>query len=222
MATGHGPKGERAGLRPRHARPAANLLYRFATRPCRQSWNTDAMTRRPVPAQQQQAQDQAKNASVRSGARARRVAPVYGLEAGAVTPDDREAVRQAGAGDARRPRAAAGLPERIEDPAVVALLAGLLREPGPAGVVRSGRCPACGYLYGSGGHQVSCELPASRTGERAYLTVVSWGAGKECVTRGEVAGVSGRVPRGVPVLKVPLRAPPPACALAVLPPRPAQ
>ena len=176
--TGQGPKGERAGIRPRHARPAVNLLYRFATRPCRQSWNTDAMTRRPVPAPQEQAQDQVKNASDRSGARARRVAPIYGLEAGAVTPDDRDAVRQAGAGDARRPRAVAGLPERIEDPAVVALLAGLLREPGPAGVVRSGRCPACGYLYGSGGHQVSCELPASRTGERAYITVVSRGAGK--------------------------------------------
>ena len=153
-------------------RPAVNLLYRFATRPCRQSWNTDAMTRRPVPAQQEQPQDQVKNASVRSGARARRVAPIYGLDVDAVTADDRDAVRQAGAGDARRPRAVAGLPERIEDPAVAALLAGLLREPGPAGVVRSGRCPACGYLYGSGGHQVSCELPASRTGERAYITVV--------------------------------------------------
>ena len=162
------------------------------------------MTRRPVPAPQEQAQDQAKNASVRSGARARRVAPIYGLEAGAVTPDDRDPVRQAGAGDARRPRAVAGLPERIEDPAVVALLAGLLREPGPAGVVRSGRCPACGYLYGSGGHQVSCELPASRTGERAYLTVVSWGAGKECVTRGGQgdgpAPPAARAPLGEAVL----------------------
>ena len=89
------------------------------------------MTRRPIPAPQEQAPDQVKNASVRSGARARRVAQIYGLEAGAVTPDDRDAVRQAGAGDARHPRAVAGLPERIEDPAVVALLAGLLREPGP-------------------------------------------------------------------------------------------
>ena len=71
-----------------------------------------------------------------------------------MTPDDREAVRQARAEGARGSRSA-GLPGRIEDPAA-ALLAGLLREPGDRGVVLSGRCGTCGYLLGSSGHQVSC------------------------------------------------------------------
>jgi hypothetical protein len=114
-------------------------VYRFATRLGRQSWNTDAMTRRP-PAPEPGA---------------RRVAQIYGLEAGTVTSDGREAVRQARARHSRRPPAA-GLPGRIEDPAVAALLAGLLREPGDRGVVLSGRCGTCGYLLGSSGHQVSC------------------------------------------------------------------
>ena len=71
-----------------------------------------------------------------------------------MTPADRAAARPAGAGGARRSRAA-GLPECIEDPAA-ALLAGLLREPGDRGVVLSGRCRTCGYLLSSPGHQVSC------------------------------------------------------------------
>jgi hypothetical protein len=40
---------------------------------------------------------------------------------------DREAIRQAGAEDARRSRTEQGLPERIEDPAAVAVLAAILR-----------------------------------------------------------------------------------------------
>jgi hypothetical protein len=42
-------------------------------------------------------------------------------------PGARAAIRQAGADDARRSRAEHGFPERIEDPAAVALLAALLR-----------------------------------------------------------------------------------------------
>jgi hypothetical protein len=38
-------------------------------------------------------------------------------------------IRQAGAEDGRRSRTEQGLPERIEDPAAVAMLAALLREP---------------------------------------------------------------------------------------------
>lgn len=96
---------------------------------------------RRVPTPQEWAQEQLKNAPGRSEGWARRgVARIYGLEAD-VTPDERDAVRRAGAEDARRSRAAAGLPERVGDPAAVAQLAGLLREPGPAGVARSGRCP---------------------------------------------------------------------------------
>jgi len=45
----------------------------------------------------------------------------------AMSDQERAAIRQAGAEDARRSRARQGLPERIEDPAAVALLAALLR-----------------------------------------------------------------------------------------------
>ncbi len=45
---------------------------------------------------------------------------------------ERAAIRQAGADDARRSRARQGLPERIEDPAAVAVLAAIMRDtPGP-------------------------------------------------------------------------------------------
>jgi hypothetical protein len=44
---------------------------------------------------------------------------------------DREAIRAAGAQDARRSRAEQGLPERIEDPATAALLAAMLRDQSP-------------------------------------------------------------------------------------------
>lgn len=45
-----------------------------------------------------------------------------------MTPEEREQVRRAGAEDARASRVAAGLPERVEDPAGVAELAALLRD----------------------------------------------------------------------------------------------
>jgi hypothetical protein len=45
----------------------------------------------------------------------------------ALSEEDRAAIRQAGAEDARRSRVAQGFPERIEDPAAVAVLAAILR-----------------------------------------------------------------------------------------------
>ena len=45
----------------------------------------------------------------------------------AMTDEEREAIRQAGADDARRSRVEHGFPERIEDPAAVAMLAAILR-----------------------------------------------------------------------------------------------
>ena len=44
-----------------------------------------------------------------------------------MSAEEREAIRQAGAEDARRSRVAQGFPERIEDPAAVAMLAAILR-----------------------------------------------------------------------------------------------
>jgi len=46
----------------------------------------------------------------------------------AMSDEEREAIREAGAEDARRSRAEHGLPERIEDPAAVAMLAAILRD----------------------------------------------------------------------------------------------
>ena len=47
--------------------------------------------------------------------------------------------------------------ERIEEQAVTAQLAGLVRDPGDGGAVTlSGRCGACGYLLGSPGHEIAC------------------------------------------------------------------
>jgi hypothetical protein len=45
-----------------------------------------------------------------------------------MSDQERAAIRQAGADDARRSRARQGLPERIEDPAAVAILAAILRD----------------------------------------------------------------------------------------------
>jgi hypothetical protein len=45
-----------------------------------------------------------------------------------LSDQERAAIRQAGADDARRSRAEHGFPERIEDPAAVAVLAALLRD----------------------------------------------------------------------------------------------
>ena len=48
-----------------------------------------------------------------------------------LSDQERAAIRQAGADDARRSRAEHGFPERIEDPAAVAVLAALLRDACP-------------------------------------------------------------------------------------------
>jgi hypothetical protein len=55
---------------------------------------------------------------------------------------ERAAIRQAGAEDARRSRAGQGVPERIEDPAAVAVLAALLRDARPPPRNQTGRRPA--------------------------------------------------------------------------------
>lgn len=44
-----------------------------------------------------------------------------------LSEEDRAAIRNAGMEDARRSRLRQGLPERIEDPAAIAILAALLR-----------------------------------------------------------------------------------------------
>ena len=46
-----------------------------------------------------------------------------------MSEEEREQIRKAGAEDARRSRLQQGLPERIEDPAAIAILAALLRAP---------------------------------------------------------------------------------------------
>ena len=56
-----------------------------------------------------------------------------------LSDQERAAIRQAGADDARRSRAEHGFPERIEDPAAVALLAALLRDARPPPRNRTGR-----------------------------------------------------------------------------------
>jgi hypothetical protein len=45
-----------------------------------------------------------------------------------MSAEDRAAIRQADAEDARSSRTEQGLPERIEDPAAVAMLAAILRD----------------------------------------------------------------------------------------------
>jgi hypothetical protein len=46
---------------------------------------------------------------------------------GPLSPEERATIRRAGAEDARRSRLKQGLPERVEDPAGIAVLAALLR-----------------------------------------------------------------------------------------------
>jgi hypothetical protein len=45
-----------------------------------------------------------------------------------MTVEQRDAIRRIGAADARRSRVSQGLPERIEDPAAIAVLVALMRD----------------------------------------------------------------------------------------------
>ena len=89
-------------------------------------------TSRRMPTPEEWAAEQLENAPARSPEWAQRVARIYGLDASsqedAVTPGEWDAVRRAGASDARRSRAGQGLPERVEDPAAVAELAAMPRD----------------------------------------------------------------------------------------------
>jgi len=58
-----------------------------------------------------------------------------------LSDQDRAAIRQAGADDARRSRAGHGFPERIEDRAAVAVLAALLGDARPPPRNQTGRRP---------------------------------------------------------------------------------
>ena len=88
------------------------------------------------------------HAPARASARDART-PAAGRADGTSTPGDsarqrlsdrdRAAIRQAGADDARRSRAGQGFPERIEDPAAVAVLAALLRDARPPPRGETGR-----------------------------------------------------------------------------------
>ena len=69
----------------------------------------------------------ARNARTRTAGRADGTATHGGTARQPMSDQERAAIRQAGADDARRSRAEHGLPERIEDPAAVAVLAALLR-----------------------------------------------------------------------------------------------
>ncbi len=106
-----------------------------------------------MPTPGQWAQEKLKHAPARSEEWARGVARIYSLnisddQEGAVTPEDREAIRRTGTRDAHASRAAAGLPEHIEDPAAAAQLAGLMRDTSRLGAQWPPK-PRTGTLGGS-------------------------------------------------------------------------
>ena len=88
---------------------------------------SDRPTGRPVPPLARASARKRANAGNRTndGTSAERSAPA---PQPAMTGEAREAIRQAGAEDARRSRTEHGFPERIEDPAAVAMLAALLSD----------------------------------------------------------------------------------------------
>jgi len=70
----------------------------------------------------------ARNAQARTAGRTDGTSTHGGSARQPMSDQERAAIRQAGADDARRSRAEHGFPERIEDPATVAVLAALLRD----------------------------------------------------------------------------------------------
>jgi hypothetical protein len=83
---------------------------------------------RPVPGT---ARASARTARTPAAGRADRTSTPGGSARQPLSDQERAAVRQAGADDARRSRAEQGFPERIEDPVAVVVLAALLRDARP-------------------------------------------------------------------------------------------
>ena len=86
---------------------------------------SDRLGGRPVPGP---ARAQARTARPPAAGQADGTSTPGGGARQALSDQERTAIRQAGADDARRSRAEHGFPERIEDPAAVAVLAALLRD----------------------------------------------------------------------------------------------
>jgi hypothetical protein len=80
---------------------------------------------RPVPPL---ARASARNARTRTMGRTDGTSTHRGTARQPMSDRERESIRKAGADDARRSRAEHGFPERIEDPATVAVLAAILRD----------------------------------------------------------------------------------------------
>jgi hypothetical protein len=94
---------------------------------------------RPIPPH---ARASARNARTRTAGRTDGTSAQRGMPAREPLSDqERAAIRQAGAEDARRSRIAHGLPEQIEDPAAIATLAAILRRP-PSERTRHDKNPA--------------------------------------------------------------------------------
>jgi hypothetical protein len=112
-----------------------------------------------MPTPERWAQEKLQHAPARSGEWARRVArndclDINDDQEGAVTPEDRDAIRRAGARDAPASRAAAGSPEHTGDPAAAAQPAALMRGTSNRGAQRPAK-PRTGTLGAS-----PCMLPA--------------------------------------------------------------
>ena len=79
---------------------------------------------RPVPS----GRASARNVRTRTAGRTDGTSTQRGTARQSMSDHERETIRKAGADDARRSRVEHGFPERIEDPATVAVLAAILRD----------------------------------------------------------------------------------------------